>query len=442
MIPTLRLALLVAAGAIPLAAGLRWPALLPLGVAYHVAVAAAAVWDLVTQPAEPLEVAREVEDVLSVGTPNRVRVRLRNRTARPLGLVVRDLAPFEFRVDRERLVLAVGAHQTAELTYHVTPPARGRYQFGNVFVRVRSRLGLWARTVEFAAARPVKVYPNLQDVRRYDLLARRGRLVEAGLRSTRRYGIGTEFEALREGLPDDSFRRINWKATARRGKLIANEYDVERSQTVLLVFDTGRLMSGEIRDPDAAGSGITKLDAALNTGLMAARVAAAHDDRVGMLAFSYAVHAYVAPRRGPGQFLHLLEALYAVEPDLGEPDYGLAVHHLSQRLRRRSLVLAFTDLIDPAVSSRLLGHLAVLARKHLVMFVTIADPVTAAMAEAVPASVGAAYEKAAAARALGGRAEALRYLARQGVVVVDRPPQELTLGVINAYLAVKAKGLV
>src|SRR5262249_42806038 len=147
------------------------------------------------------------------------------------------------------------------------PPRRGDYQFGNLHLRWNSILGLLRRQATFPAVAPVKVYPNLVDVKKYDLLLRKNRLWELGLRTTRIFGSGTEFERLRDYLPDDEYRRVNWKATARRGKPISVEYETERSQNIMALLDIGRMMRSPVGD-------VAKLDYAINAVLLLAFVAA------------------------------------------------------------------------------------------------------------------------------------------------------------------------
>ena len=176
--------------------------------------------------------------------------------------------------------------------YHLRPTQRGDYEFGDIYLRVRGRLGMVHRLVRVPAARQVKVYPNMRETARFDLLARRGRLQQAGIRKARLQGAGREFESLREYQPDDELRRIDWKATARRGELISRQYEVERSQNVMLVLDVGRTMLAEV-------DGIQKLDYAINAALMLAYVATQSDDKVGLLVFADTVQTYLAAQERP-----------------------------------------------------------------------------------------------------------------------------------------------
>ena len=189
-------------------------------------------------------------------------------------------------------------------------------------------LGLIIRQARFAAAADVKVYPNLLDIRKYELLVRKGQLQEMGLRHTRVLGSGTEFERLREYQLDDEFRRIDWKAMARRGKPITREFETERSQNVVCVLDIGRLMRSPVQD--ASGQSLAKVDYAVNAVLMLSYVAGLRGDKVGLLAFADQVTHYLAPKLGKGQFYRMLALLYAIESQPVESDYTKAFTYLVQ----------------------------------------------------------------------------------------------------------------
>src|SRR5579884_2850549 len=272
------LAALFAAGALLFAfSGLvRW--LLLAGVVYDGLLIVLVIVDLglTGRPNDLWDVHRVVDEKLSLGTTNKVVVAVRytesSREAfarRIHRVLVRDQPPLAFTVDGHttaRLPLSASARE-ASFTYHVTPPAKGDFTFGDVFVYYPGLLGLIARVGRFPCAQPVKVYPNLHETSKYDLLARQGRLMQLGIRNIRQRGGGSEFESLREYVPGDEYRKIDWSATARRGKLITRQYEAERAQNVLLVVDTGRTMLQPIQK-------MAKLDYVINTALMLAYVAA------------------------------------------------------------------------------------------------------------------------------------------------------------------------
>jgi uncharacterized protein (DUF58 family) len=433
MLPTPRLLLLLLLPAVLLAGASVLPELLPLAALALLAGLALVGLEsrLIARPRQ-LAVERRHDPRLSLGAHNLVQVDVRNAAPRLLQFVLRDETPPE--CEASVLFLAGAAPSGAAATVHYTlrPLRRGDHRFGDVALRWPGPLGLLRRQALFPLAASVKVYPNVLEVRKYDLLVRPGRLLEAGLRPSRRFGTGTEFESLREYQPDDDYRRINWKATAHRGHPMTAEFETERSQNVLAVLDAGRLMATDVH-------GLTKLDHALNTSLLLAYVAAQRGDRVGLLAFSDRVLTYLPPRRGRRTFHAMLEALYNLAPEPVEPDFDRAFHFLAARQMRRSLLVLFTDLTDRDVSSTLVQHLTRLARHHLALCVTLADPAVLALASATPATTTALYERVVAGRLLEERAEVLGALRQRGVVTLDVSADRLTVGVINRYLELKAR---
>ena len=380
-----------------------------------------------------LELERRVEDKLSLGADNLATVQVRNRCHLALHLLIKDDPPAAFVTDHRTFEVAVPPYDETTVSYHTRPLARGRYGFGDLHVRGRTLLGLsyWQRRVP--AAQEVAVYPNLLEVRRYQLLARSDRLRQAGFRQTRRLGQGTVFESLREYSPDDEFRSIDWKATARRHHPISRQYETERSQTVILMLDAGRMMTTLVGD-------LSRLDYALNAALMLAYVAVERDDAVGLIAFADDVKAFVPARKGHRQVGLITEALYDLQPALVEPDYAEAFAVLAARARKRALVVCFTDLVDVDASGRLLGHMAALAPHHLPLLVTLRDSDLQAAAQRPPQDVPETYQRALASQVLQDRATALEVLRRRGVMVLDVLPEKLTVAAVNEYLGLKARG--
>jgi uncharacterized protein (DUF58 family) len=278
----------------------------------------------------------------------------------------------------------------------------------------------------------VKVYPNLLEVRRYDLLLHRNRLQEMGLRHTRMFGEGTEFERLREYMPDDEYRRIDWNATARRNRPVTIEYQTERSQSVMAVIDTGRMMLSPVAQ-------IAKLDYVINTVLLLAYVATGRGDQMGMMTFADDVTRYLSPRQGRGQFYRMLELLYAVEAQPVEPDYQRALSYLALKQRKRALVVIFTDLTSGMSMQSLVRQVSLLRRSSLPLVVTISDPDIHAAAQQRPQDSLSVYQRAIASQLLDDRRVILDSLRQRGVLTLDVPADQLSITVINRYLELKGK---
>jgi uncharacterized protein (DUF58 family) len=297
-----------------------------------------------------------------------------------------------------------------------------------------------------ATGQRVRVYPNLRELRRYDLLVRRGLDAQSGARPVRVAGASTEFERVREYLPDDEFRRINWKATARRGQPMVNQFEAERSQNLVILLDAGRFMAA-LADPPLAESdmpqahtALTKLDRALNAGLLLAHVASQRGDRVALLAYTDDIRAFVPPQRGRRALLSTVHALYNLSAEPVEPDHARAFEFLARRNLRRSLVVLFTDLADRESSSVLAAHVLRAARQHLVVCVTLRDPNVRRPALARPSDAASLYEKMVAQKLLDDRTAVLAHFAAQGVLTVDTDADALNPRLIGTYLELKQRG--
>ena len=436
--------LLFALGLVPLLASGAFPAGIAIATLWYSLLVGLAVTDrLLFPPLQTLVVERDVDDKLSLGADNPVRVRIHNTSRFPLRLELRDTPPAAIPCDSGNekngkdapLVFALPPNSRHAAVYHLRPTQRGDYEFGDMYLRVRGRLGMVHRLVRVPAARQVKVYPNMLEAARFDLLARRGRLQQAGIRKARLQGAGREFESLREYQPDDEMRRIDWKATARRGDLISRQYEVERSQNVMLVLDVGRTMLAEV-------DGIQKLDYAINAALMLAYVATQSDDKVGLLVFADTVQTYLPPRKGREQVYAILEALHNTHAGLTEPDYLQALAFLQTRFRKRALMVCFTDLWDPDSSRMTIAELASLQPRHVACAVTLLDTKLQRLADQEPETLEGAYEKAVATQVLQDRERALSALRQRHVLVVDSPAEKLSAELVNKYLEVKERMLV
>ena len=434
MQPTNRGILILLLAAPILAAGTWLPLMQWLALVYVLLVCLLLGYDWIT--AEPIEkrfdIRREHDQKLSLGADNPIKIFVRNRSNRPAKVWLRDEPPDAFNVSERLLSSEIAPRRTWEATYYVHPLRRGDYQFGHLNLRWQGPLGLAIRQGKLPLTEPVKVYPNLLDVRRYDLLLRRNRLQEIGLRNTRQFGEGTEFERLREYLPDDEYRRIDWKATARRHRPVTVEYQTERSQNVVALLDVGRMMQSPVAQ-------MAKLDYVVNAVLLLGYVATGKGDKVGMMSFANDIQHYLSPRQGRGQFYRMLELLYAVEAQPVESDYRRALSYFSAKQRKRSLVVIFTDLTHGVSMEGLVSHVALLARRSLPLVVTISDPDVVLASQQQPQDSQTAYQRMAASQLLDQRQVTLDQLRQQGVLTLDVPANQLSIAVINRYLELKAK---
>ena len=431
-----RFFLLLAVGFALLSIGWISHSALYITLLYDTALIGAALLDyLSSEKADAFRVEREMEERFAMGAENEVSIKLTNRARRRVTFIVKDDYPSQMELMSPREAqLTIPAGRSRAWTYSLLPTARGKYDFGNTVLRVRTPLGLLWRQIAYQNKTDVKVYPDNREARKHEIYAHRNRRPEPGLRRLRVRGHGREFESLREFVIGDEIRHISWAATARRGKLITRQYTVERSQNIVVLLDTGRLMTARIGK-------LTKLDHAVNATLSIAYVAAAGGDNVGMVAFSRRVVSYLPPRRGHDQINRLMEELYSLEPQMIEPSYKRAFNFFDVNCKRRSLVVILTDLVDRDASAELLAHTSQLIPRHLPLIITIGDTDLRELVRTRPNVSADVYRQAVAEQILQQREEALTRIRHAGGLALDVPAGRLSLELVNKYLEVKERGL-
>ena len=407
-----------------------------LAIAYHLWLAWALIRDArrLPQPRQFLA-SRQLPRPLSLGADQSVLLGLSCPEAAGLCCAVADHAPAIFNA-RPRSVEAAfdGAGQLVA-EYWVRPLQRGAYVLPAIDVRVWQVSGWWLR--HFRLDKPVEaaVYPDVLAIRRWELTLRRGVRALPGQRRARPPGAATAPAILRDYLPGDDVRRINWKATARRDHPVTTELEAERGQQVVVAVDCGRLMT-------APAGRLTKLDHAVNAALLLAWVAQSQGDRVGLLTFDDRLQAFLAPRRGVKQVHRLNEVLYRIEASYAEPEFGDAFSHLVSRVSGRSLIVVLTDVLDPVASADLVVHGLRLGARHRVLVVALTDPVLTEMVTRPITSSRDAYRWAAAEELMAARRRALETLQRGGVQCLEADAGRLSPALVERYLELKERGLI
>lgn len=436
MIPTRLFYILLSIGFVPLALSWEHPALRWVVVIYDVALIATALLDARTSRLpENLRIERDIKGRMQIGDVTEVSVSVANQTSRAVMLQVKDEYPPEMKLIRPRETqVRIGAHQTATISYELMPPRRGDFAFGHVAVRYLSRTGLMWRRGRVAQVSVVKVYPNTRRVREAQLKALGALSLVAVQRRASRRGEGREFESLRDYVAGDELRHISWTATARRGRLITRQYQIERDQTILIALDAGRLMTARIESE-------TKFDAAVHAALALMSAATRGGDNAGLLVFARRVDVYLPPGRGREQSEAALEALHAIEPQMIEPSYTRACEFIAAKTKRRALVVLLTDLVDEEGSRELLASLKLLRPRHLPLVVTIGDRDLQATVRETPANVRALFIQSVAEEIMHQREAALRRIEAQGGLALDINAAALAPALLETYIRVKERGL-
>jgi len=382
-----------------------------------------------------LRVTRACGAVASLGEAQEVELTIANAGRLRRVLRVKDDVPGPFAADPAEFLVSVPGRGLVVLNYRMVPRRRGSYRFRRVDALASSRLGFWRRSLKLPAETAVRVYPDVRQIARYTLLARRDKLSALGVRRSRRLGTDNEFERLRDYIEGDEPRNIDWRATARRRKLTVRDHQVNQSQRVLFLVDCGRMMAGD------TGGGLSPLDHAFNAMLMLAHVALIRGDQVGLLAYSDRVRAYVPPAGGPRRINRMVHAVHNLFPELVESRHDRAFVELDRRCRKRSLVILLTNVFDDVNARQVVDHLCNLVGRHLPLAVLLRDRDIFDLADNAPESGPAFYAGAAAASILNWRERVLAGVRRRGALTLDVFPDELTAPLVNRYLQIKARHL-
>lgn len=431
MLPSPRLILMAALAAPLFVAGALFDPFLVVAVVYCAVLVVHLTLDLFLLPRrKSIEVERIVPQRVPLNEPTLVEFAVRNRGRRRLLIELAEDLPTHLGAEPAEVRLALEAGESGRASYRLRAAKRGRYELSAVDVRARPPRGLLCRQFRSRLPAEVQVFPNLVNLRRYELLLRRGMTAEQGISRLRILGQGSEFESLRHYTAGDEMSCVDWKATAKRARLIVRNREPERQQNVLVAIDVGRATLGEFQ-------GMSRLDYFINAALMLAGVALRQGDWFSLVAFSDRIESYLPPVRHIRSIDQVARALYLLEPRFIEADYGAACRFLSLKNRKRSLICLMTDVVDREASSVIIAYMARFARHHLPLAITLADPELRRVAHEPLAACRDPHVRAAAIDVLNGREQALAIMRHRGVGVLDVTPPEVTPELINRYALIK-----
>jgi uncharacterized protein (DUF58 family) len=383
-----------------------------------------------------LSVERSVPNTIGLGDTTDFTYVLHSDWPWPSRVQLFDTLPSGLSAGAMLEIVELKGREERTLTVPVTGDARGVRRLGDVALRFTTPLGLLARiSRRRTEGAEVTVVPSLTNVRRFRLLAMQHRLSDAGIRALKRRGEGNAFAGLRDYVPGDDPRMVDWKATARHVRLITREQTIERSQTVISLVDCGRAMT------QLAGR-FSRFEHVLSSVLLLCDVAATSGDRVGLIAFDDRIRALVPPSRGTGALRSLRSTLSGLDATLTEPDYASAFRLLATRQRRRALVVFFTDVIDVRAAKQFAAYAGRAAQRHAMVIVAIQNEALIAAARASATGSFALYRSAAAEELVREREEALARMRRAGITVLDVAPSRMATAVVNRYLEIKSKGAI
>jgi uncharacterized protein (DUF58 family) len=383
---------------------------------------------------EGMEAARSLKPRLSNGDENEVTITLYNRYEFPVHFILIDELPLQFQERTWKRLGKVEAAGTAVVRYFLRPTERGAYFFGNINLQAEGPLRLVRRRFVFEAESEVKVYPSFIQLRQHQLQAVSARQKEAGARRQRKLGQSMEFEQIKEYVRGDDYRTINWKATARRGDLMVNNFTDERSQQVYCLINKGRVMKMPFE-------GMTLLDYAINASLVLSGIALQRQDRAGLITFARNLDAFLPADKKPTQLNQLMETLYRQETDFMEPDFEKVFSAVRNRISHRSLLVLFTNFESIESLQRELPVLKRLAHYHLLMVVFFENTELKALTESRNQTIEDVYIKTIAEKYRHEKRLIARELQAQGIIAVLTTPAQLSANTINKYLELKNRHL-
>lgn len=419
------------------ALGFGVPLLFPLAKALFVAGIGLVLADgfLLFSKKNMVAARRETPKIYSLGDPNPVRIFLENKTRLALETVITDELPAQFQRRDFEIPVGLLAGESKKVQFELTPFARGNFGFGQTHVFLKTKIGLLERRISFGGVENVAVYPSIIQMKKYELRSFQRTSTDHGIKRLRRIGHSYEFEQIKNYVEGDDYRSVNWKASGRRGSLMVNQYEDERSQQVYLILDKSRTMMMPF-------GGLSLLDYAVNATLALSNIILKKGDKTGLITFSDVLGTTLKAERSPQQLRLILESLFDETQRKGEADYDLLYHALRKMVPQRSLLLLFTNFESRYALDRVLPILRRLARFHLLAVVFYENTEISEFARGTAQTTEEIYQRTAARQVMYEKKEMVGRLRQFGIQAVLTRPEDLTINTINKYAELKSRGLI
>lgn len=377
---------------------------------------------------------RILPEKFSNSDSNDVNIQLKNKYSFKIYVAIVDELPVQFQKrDFFKTTHILGKNNNT-LQYQVRPIDRGEYLFGNLNCYVSSIIGLIRRRYTFDNKQMVKVYPSFIQMKKYDFLAIDNRLQQIGLKKIRRIGHTMEFEQIKEYVVGDDVRTVNWKATAKHGHLMVNQYQDEKMQPIYSIIDTSRVMKMPFNE-------LKLIDYAINSTLAFSNVALKKGDKVGMVDFSEKLGSFLPAQAKKTHLNTLLETLYNVDTKFRDSDFGILQALVRRKITQRSLLLLYTNFEHISSLQRQLPYLQAIAKKHVLVVIFFENTELKSLSEAEAASIPEIVDQTIAQQFQFDKKLMVRELQQRGIQTVLTAPEDLTVNTINKYLEIKARGL-
>ena len=382
-----------------------------------------------------IKARRITPEKLSNGDENKIILSVTNQLPFPIEVMVIDELPVQFQIRDFHYERRIEPQKDSVIEYSVRPVKRGEYHFGKINIYVSGRISLIRRRFTFENDQMVPVYPSFIQMRKYELLAIHSRITEGGLKKMRRIGASTEFEQIREYVQGDEYRRINWKATARKNALMVNNYQEEKAQQVYSIIDKGRAMKMPF-------DGLSLLDYSINASLVISNIALLKQDKAGLITFSERLGAFLPADRKSLQMQKILTILYNQKSNFMESNYEILSAYLKKKVTHRSLFLFFTNFESLSSLRRQLPYFAHLAKNHVLVIIFFENTELKTMLGNTSESTLDVYIKTIAEKLAYEKRLIVKELEQNGIYSILTSPQNLTVNTINKYLELKSRGII
>ncbi|GAA4125438.1 DUF58 domain-containing protein [Flavobacterium chungbukense] len=381
-----------------------------------------------------IEAERITPEKLSNGDLNPIKITLKNHYNFSILIKIIDEIPFQFQVRDFKILKKINAATQKEINYELRPTERGEYLFGALNIYVSSPLKLISRRFIFDKNQMVPTYPSYIQLRKYDLIAFSNNLFQYGIKKIRRIGHTMEFEQIKEYVQGDDLRTINWKATAKKNALMVNQFQDEKSQSVYMAIDKGRVMQMPF-------DGLALLDYAINSALVLSNVILKKQDKAGLFSFSKKVENRVFAERRGSQMQKILETLYNIKTDFFESDYSRLYADIKKNINQRSLIILYTNFETMDGLNRQLPYLKGIAKSHLLVVVFFSNTELNSIINKKTNTLQEVYDKVIAEKFMFEKRLIVNELKKYGIHSVLTQPENLTLDAINKYLEIKSRGI-
>ncbi len=386
------------------------------------------------QTQQGISATRVCPEKLSNGDENQITLTIQNFYTFSIYLKVIDEIPFQFQVRDFQIPLKLKASSVKDIAYHLRPVSRGEYLFGALNVFASSPFQLVSRRFVFAKDQTVPTYPSYIQLRKYDLMAFSNHLFQYGVKKIRKIGHTLEFEQIKEYVHGDDIRTLNWKATAKKNSLMVNQFQDEKSQSVYMIIDKGRVMKMPFNK-------LSLLDYAINASLVLSNVILKKHDKAGMFTFSKKVENRVAAEKRSSQMQLIMENLYNIKTDFYESDYSRLYVDIKKNITHRSLLMLYTNFETLDSLHRQLPYLKAIAKSHLLVVVFFQNTELDQLIEQKSETVQEVYDKIIAEKFAFEKRLIVNELKKYGIFSVLTQPENLTLDTLNKYLEIKSRGI-